>query len=637
MRRHSDQTISLDELRGRIIGLGEHSSRKSYYPELMERLSELEETKKTLDELNVFLQAVMGSATEVSIIATDPKGIITLFNRGAEKLLGYRAEEMIGRSSAITFHIADEVAAHTAGVNTAYGLSLADFPALVERATREGSDKREWTYVCKDQRHVQVELVITAIHENGQVSGYLGIAKDISERKQAEAKTQQNLKELTALNALAQQIAADISLDKILDVSLAGISEIIRPDLTLFFMRHGDMLELFRSGPVNLPSLHGGPRVHHVGDCLCGLAARTGKPTYSININTDSRCTWEECKKAGIRSFAALPLLVENQVFAVIGLASTVEVDFEKQGSFLEAYSGEIVLGLKNALLIEKVMNHAEELEKEITDRKRVEEELCLHKEHLEELVAERTSELAAANKRLKEVDRLKSMFIASMSHELRTPLNSVIGFSSILLDEWIGVLNDEQKKSLTSILRSGEHLLTLINDVIDVSKIEAGIIEVSSADFDLGELLAEVEQTFAREAERRGLYQNVQQPPITMHTDRRRLLQCLLNLVSNAIKFTERGGITVSVRHEAELNEVTIAVTDTGIGIKAADQGRLFQAFSRIHSPISSKVLGTGLGLYLSKRIINEILHGSISMTSEPGMGSTFSITIPSRLEENK
>ncbi len=298
----------------------------------------------------------------------------------------------------------------------------------------------------------------------------------------------------------------------------------------------------------------------------------------------------------------------------------------------------------------------------DISERKQAELELGKYQKHLEELIKERTDgfkqksidlersqtamlylledvndinkQLNQANEKLKEVDRLKSMFIASMSHELRTPLNSVIGFSSILLNEWLGALNDEQKKSLTSILRSGKHLLSLINDVIDVSKIEAGMIEVSQEDFELSELLDEVEQTFAKEALDRKLTLAVQQLSLPMHTDRRRLLQCLLNLVSNALKFTEKGGVIVEVWYNESERELTIAVADTGIGIKTEDQPKLFQAFSRIQSHLTATVCGTGLGLYLSRRIIVDILQGEIKVTSESGVGSIFTITIPVRVE---
>lgn len=488
-------------------------------------------------------------------------------------------------------------------------------------------------YPCHGPGDVKRWFLLYVSPLQGKAGSVLASHTNITVRKLAEVKVQQSLIEMTALNVLARQISANSSLDNIVDAAFYEISRLIHPDLVLLFMRNGENLELLRSGPKNSSLKHGETPSHHIGDCLCGLAASSGQPTYSINIHADSRCSWNECKKAGVRSFAALPLLVENQVFGVLGLASDVEVDFEKQGSFLEVLATEIALGVKNALLIEEVMKHSGALENEITERKQAEEELRLHKEHLEELVEMRTGELAAANVRLQEVDRLKSMFIASMSHELRTPLNSVIGFSSRMLKEWIGALNDEQKKSTTSILNSGKHLLSLINDVIDVSKIEAGMIEVGRDSFDLAELLTEVEQAFSKEAQDRRLFLKVQQIHLPMLTDRRRLLQCLFNLVSNAIKYSEQGGVSVAVQHDQVHGRVTIAVTDTGIGIALEDQSTLFQAFSRLQSPLTAKVLGTGLGLYLTKKITVEMLQGEISMRSEPGKGSTFTMTLPCRV----
>jgi signal transduction histidine kinase len=256
----------------------------------------------------------------------------------------------------------------------------------------------------------------------------------------------------------------------------------------------------------------------------------------------------------------------------------------------------------------------------------------------------EKTMELEEANSKLRDLDRLKSMFIASMSHELRTPLNSIIGFSSILRDEWLGPVNPEQKENLTTILRSGKHLLTLINDVIDVSKIEAGKIETHAEEFDLYELMTEALQYLEKDMREKGLELHLALQHQTICNDRRRLLQCVINLLSNALKFTERGEIRVATSSEAAATndstrpgekQIRIAVHDTGIGISAEDITRLFQPFVRLESPIKTTVPGTGLGLYLTRKLVGEVLRGDILCTSQVDRGSTFTIRIPERINE--
>jgi len=246
------------------------------------------------------------------------------------------------------------------------------------------------------------------------------------------------------------------------------------------------------------------------------------------------------------------------------------------------------------------------------------------------------TEELRQANLKLQDVDRLKSMFIASMSHELRTPLNSIIGFSSIMLEEWVGPLNDEQKKNMATVLRSGRHLLTLINDVIDVSKIEAGKLESTAEDFDLQGVVAESVALLKNEAEQKGLVLEIAAAPQIVHSDRRRLLQCLVNLVGNAVKFTERGRVSVRTRLVKSRDgaiapeRVEIEVRDTGIGLREEDLAKLFVAFVRISSPLSATVKGTGLGLYLVRKIAEGILMGEVTASSTYQEGSSFRLTIP-------
>jgi PAS domain S-box-containing protein len=242
----------------------------------------------------------------------------------------------------------------------------------------------------------------------------------------------------------------------------------------------------------------------------------------------------------------------------------------------------------------------------------------------------EKTRELETANEKLQDLDRLKSMFIASMSHELRTPLNSVIGFSSIMLNEWIGPLTTEQKENLAVILRSGRHLLALINDVIDVSKIEAGKVETVLEAFDIHDVIMEAAEAFAADIRKKELAIETRTIHLPMRGDRRRILQCLLNLVSNAVKYTDAGKITIVAETVDAGRTLRIGVRDTGIGITAEDLTKLFSPFFRIVVAQRAVVPGTGLGLYLTKKLAEEVLEGEISVDSVYGEGSLFALSIP-------
>jgi PAS domain S-box-containing protein len=254
----------------------------------------------------------------------------------------------------------------------------------------------------------------------------------------------------------------------------------------------------------------------------------------------------------------------------------------------------------------------------------------------------DKTAELEAANEKLKDLDRLKSLFIASMSHELRTPLNSIIGFTSILHEEWLGPLNGEQRKNLETVLRSGKHLLSLINDVIDVSKVEAGKMETSPVDFDLYDAMADAAELVAKDAHDKGLEFLVEPLHQNLRTDRRRLCQCLINLMSNAVKYTERGSVKTTARiiPADGAAAVELTVEDTGIGIREEDMGKLFNAFIRIQMPATIGIKGTGLGLYLTRKIATELLRGEVEAWSCFGKGSRFLLRIPveeeGRHEEN-
>ncbi|NJD90077.1 MAG: sensor histidine kinase, partial [Geobacter sp.] len=230
---------------------------------------------------------------------------------------------------------------------------------------------------------------------------------------------------------------------------------------------------------------------------------------------------------------------------------------------------------------------------------------------------------------RAEQADRLKSAFLATMSHELRTPLTSIIGFTGILRQGLGGPVNAEQTKQLSMVRDSANHLLSLISDILDISKIEAGQLTVATEPFSLAESVSKVVQSVRPLAEKKGLELTLNiAPDVEMiSSDPRRAEQVLLNLLSNAIKFTDQGSVSVVCRREASVYRIT--VSDTGIGISEDGLEQLFKPFHQIDTGLSRKFEGTGLGLSICKRLV-ELMGGSIATSSSPGRGSCFSFTLP-------
>jgi PAS domain S-box-containing protein len=246
-------------------------------------------------------------------------------------------------------------------------------------------------------------------------------------------------------------------------------------------------------------------------------------------------------------------------------------------------------------------------------------------RKRFEHALKEKNIELLRAN-------QAKDRFLASMSHELRTPLNAVIGFTGTLLMKLPGPLTADQEKQLKMVQASGKHLLSLINDLLDLAKIEAGKIELKPEPTRCAELINAASESLRPLAQGRGLTLDVAgDEELSLRVDRRTLSQIVLNLLNNAIKFTERGGVRVSFARAVRDggNTVEISVADTGIGIHPEDQEKLFSAFSQLDSSIRRRTEGTGLGLHLSQKLA-EALGGRILVRSEPGNGSTFTLVLP-------
>ena len=236
---------------------------------------------------------------------------------------------------------------------------------------------------------------------------------------------------------------------------------------------------------------------------------------------------------------------------------------------------------------------------------------------------------LVRSKERAETADRHKSSFLSTMSHEIRAPLNSIIGFSGILLQEIPGTLNAEQKKQLGMIQTSGRHLLSLINDLLDLSKIEAGQLNINPEHFNLLEVIEDVMQLEWPLANGKNIALELKIVPgiEEVKSDKQRIHQIILNILNNAIKFTEKGSVTISCFQEN--NSVKIEISDTGIGIKKVDLQKIFNPFIQIENDLTKTQIGSGLGLPVTRKFL-ELLKGTIEVSSVLGKGTTFTISLP-------
>jgi GAF domain-containing protein len=418
--------------------------------------------------------------------------------------------------------------------------------------------------------------------------------------KELEARTTQltrSVEELRALGEVGQAVSSTLDLETVLSTIVSRATALAGMDAGAiygydeprgeFYLHAVDRLEdevvtALRAGPIRK------------GEGALGRMAMVGEPAQIRDIMTDasyqSRLR-EAVLRLGYRSLMAVPLMRDDHLLGGLVVYRKTPGDFDAAViDLLRTFATQSALAIQNARLFREI--------------------------------EEKSRELAMAS-------RHKSEFLANMSHELRTPLNAIIGFSEVLAERMFGEINDKQAEYLADILESGRHLLSLINDILDLSKIEAGRIELEPTEFNLPDAIENTLILVRERAHRRGiaLGRMVDERVRTIRADERKVKQVLLNLLSNALKFTPEGG-RIDVAANITDNAIEISVSDTGVGIAAEDQAAVFEEFRQVGAA-SKKIEGTGLGLAISRKFI-ELHGGKIWVTSQVGTGSTFAFTLP-------
>jgi PAS domain S-box-containing protein len=612
----------------------------------------------TAEEAMEFLGHVLESATEYTMVATDPDGAILLWNEGARRLYGYEPDEIVGRSWT-ALHTDEDVRA---------GLPQ----DMADRALREGRWEGTVQRVRKDGSSFTASVVVTPRRGDGRLAGFLLISRDISAQVQLnrELEGARSLLEFVPDAMVLFNAAGEIQLTNAETTRLFGYSraelvghpvEMLIPERSLG-RYHEHRAQFFAD-----------PRVRPMGSDLDLWGRRKDGTEFPVEMGLGPVETEE-----GLMATAAIRDVTERKhaegkFHGLLESAPDAMVIVNEDGEIqlansataaLFGYSREELVGGPVERLIppryhDRHPDHRAEFFAEPRARPmgagldlwgrrkdgvEFPVEISLSPLQTEEgLLATAAirdvtegkrfeGELRDANVQLEEAAQAKDRFLASMSHELRTPLNAILGFTGMLLMELPGPLNHDQANQLRTVENSGKHLLSLINDLLDLARIESGKLELHIEPIEGLALLEEVGEVMRPLANEKGLDLEVVAPQggAQLRSDRRALRQILINLSNNAIKFTDEGHVRLELTRRVDGGEPTVRfnVVDTGRGIAADDQASLFAAFEQIGSESAGPYEGTGLGLYICQTLA-PLLGATITFDSEPGRGTTFTLEL--------
>ncbi|MEA9357801.1 response regulator [Bacteriovorax sp. PP10] len=576
-------------------------------PKLKDSKASLSEQKITLEKFRRMATVIQDSNDAITF--QDLEGNILAWNRGAEKMYGYSEAE------ALNMNIVDTVPDE-------YQEEARQFIASLKRG--ELVPNLETKRKHQNGEIIDVWLTNTKLTDDkGKLTGIATTERDITERKQHEASLKEKFRELDYLRegqiALSESMRGQQDLSRLGQSILSHLVPFTNAQIGAFYLVSGDKT-LKRISGYALPEMEGTEKPVKFGVGLIGQVALEKRTLLIEDVPAGYfnkiQSTFGELIP---RSLLICPILYENEVNGVIELGSLYPFT-EHQRAFLSHVSANIGIAINTSDVRNKVQELLEQSQT-LNDKLQTQQEE-LNKAQV--LLEEKATEVQRGS-------QYKTEFLANMSHELRTPLNSSLILAKLLMDNAKGNLTEDQIKYASSIYSSGNDLLNLINDILDLSKVEAGKLDIRVEDVFLSRVIDGLKQTFQTLAHEKTVNFEVtceNNLPQFFQTDRQRLDQILKNLISNAFKFTQVGSVKVRIFHHSN-EHLGFEVTDSGIGIPKEQQEIIFEAFRQADGTTNRKFGGTGLGLSIS-RDLARLLGGSIKVTSSPGKGSCFTLILP-------
>ncbi|MFA6972661.1 MAG: PAS domain S-box protein [Gallionella sp.] len=505
------------------------------------------------------LQNAIFNSANFSSIATDAKGVIQIFNVGAERMLGYTASDVMNKITPADISDPQEVIARAEALSAELGTHITPgFEALVFKAARGIEDIYELTYIRRDGSRFPAVVSVTALRDaQSSIIGYLLIGTDNTARKQIEAE-QKKLDQRLRNQQFYTRSLIESNIDAIMTTDPSGI----------------------------------------ITDVNKQTEALTG-------------CTRDELIGAPFKNYFTDPVRAENSIKLVLNNKKITDYELTAR-----ARDGRETVVSYNATTFydrDRMLQGVFTAARDITERKR-----------LDHVLQEKNIELENAKLLAEQANLAKSDFLSSMSHELRSPLNAILGFAQ-LLESDSPPPTPAQLESIAQILQAGWHLLKLINEILDLAKVESGRVSMSEEAVSLAEVMLECKGMIETQAQQRGIQMVFPQfdAPCFVHADRTRLKQVLINLLSNAIKYNrEQGNVEVDCNTSTP-GRVRISIKDSGAGLPPEQLAQLFQPFNRLGQEAGTEE-GTGIGLVVAKRLV-ELMGGSIGVESTVGMGSVF------------